>query len=146
MLTRWSQICVENSFLILSLCLLFICIVFFPVLYLYGIYLLVKMRSNVCSLILLLLFTSCSAGEDAGSLIHTFFRIFHSLISPTGDYEDVIRMKDKFIHEKETGLRTDYDPDSLSYFKIFPKYKTTLSPRTQEEIFGSCFKSIKVSK
>ena len=75
-------------------------------------------------------------------MVHTLFKIFHSLILPTGDFGEVKHMKDRFIMEKE--LRTSYDPDSLPYFKIMPKYLTTLPPNTEEDIPGTCFQSVQV--
>jgi hypothetical protein len=85
-------------------------------------------------------------GQDDGDvgMVHTFFKIFHSLISPNGDFEDIIRMKDQFVQEKQ--IKATYDPDSLPYFKIFPKYMTTLAPNTSEDILGTCFESVQVKK
>eukprot|EP00091_Calanus_sinicus_P015432 TRINITY_DN33680_c0_g1_i1.p1 TRINITY_DN33680_c0_g1~~TRINITY_DN33680_c0_g1_i1.p1 ORF type:complete len:120 (-),score=22.21 TRINITY_DN33680_c0_g1_i1:69-428(-) len=92
----------------------------------------------LCRLLFIFLLPA-ALGQDGG-MVHTFFKIFHSLISPHGDFEDIIRMKDQFIQEKQT--KTTYDPDSLPYFKIFPKYMTTLAPGTTEDILGTCFESM----
>ena len=37
-----------------------------------------------------------------------------------------------------------YDPDSLPYFKIFPKYIATLSPGSEISIPDSCWAEAKV--
>ena len=37
-----------------------------------------------------------------------------------------------------------YDPDSLPYFKIFPKYIATLAPGTEASIPDSCWAEAKV--
>ena len=81
------------------------------------------------------------SGQDT-DLLHTFFKIFHSLVSPDGDFEDLIKMKDKFI--REYPYKATYDPDSLPYFKFIPKYLTTLAPNTEEDLTGTCFKSVQV--
>ena len=88
-----------------------------------------------------LLSSSSVAGQD-GDLLHTFFKIFHSLVSPHTEFQDLIRIKDKFIQEYPH--KTNYDPDSLPFFKFIPKYLTTLAPNTEEEITGTCFESVKV--
>ena len=38
-----------------------------------------------------------------------------------------------------------YDPDSLAYFKIIPKYIATLSPGSSVDVPGTCWDSVKVS-
>jgi len=88
-----------------------------------------------------LLSSSSVAGQD-GDLLHTFFKIFHSLVSPHTEFQDLIRIKDKFIQEYPH--KTTYDPDSLPFFKFIPKYLTTLAPNTEEDITGTCFESVKI--
>jgi len=91
--------------------------------------------------LLLCLHISSAYSQDDG-MVHTFFKIFHSLISPNGDFDELVAMKDQFIHEQE--VKSTYDPDSLRYFKIFPKYMTTIAPNTEEDILGTCFDSVKI--
>ena len=91
---------------------------------------------------LLLLLSPASSQEDG--MVLTLFKIFHNLVAPNGDFEDIIRMKEQFVAEKQ--LRHTYDPDSLPYFKIMPKYVTTLAPNTTEDILGTCFGSVQVDQ
>jgi len=80
-------------------------------------------------------------GQDA-DMVYTFFKIFHSLVSPDGDFGEILRMKDDFI--REYPQKSGYDPDSLPYFKFIPKYVATLAPGTEEDIAGTCFEFVKV--
>jgi len=80
------------------------------------------------------------------SFISQFFKIFHSLIpgESSNDFSTVERLKNDYVAQYKLQSSRGYDPDSLAYFKIFPKYITTLSPGSSVDVYETCWDSVKV--
>ena len=81
-------------------------------------------------------------------IIEDFFKIFHSLISPETDFDEsmkiLIRLKDSFLADKRDSPSEEDDLDSLPYFKIMPKFHSTLAPNTETNLEETCFAVAKV--
>ena len=78
-------------------------------------------------------------------IIEDFFKIFHSLISPETDFDELIRLKDSFLADNRDSPSKEDDLDSLPYFKIMPKFHSTLAPNTETNLEETCFGVAKVS-
>ena len=86
--------------------------------------------------------TSVDCGQN--EIIEDFFKIFHSLISPETDFDELIRLKDRFLADNRDSPSKEDDLDSLPYFKIMPKFLSTLAPNSETNLEESCFGVAKV--
>ena len=83
---------------------------------------------------------NCGQNEIIGD----FFKIFHSLISPGTDFDELIRLKDRFLADNRDSPSKEDDLDSLPYFKIMPKFHSTLAPNTETNLEETCYGVAKV--
>ena len=72
-------------------------------------------------------------------IIGDFFKIFHSLIRPGTDFDELIRLKDRFLADNRDSPSKEDDLDSLPYFKIMPKFHSTLAPNTETNLEETCY-------
>ena len=88
-------------------------------------------------ILLLTIGTGVKCGQN--EIIGDFFKIFNSLISPDRHFEELIELKDKFLAERRGSPEQEDDLDSLPYFKIMPKFHSTLAPNTETNLEETCF-------
>ena len=94
--------------------------------------------------ILLVLSLSTAVHCEQNQIIEDFFKIFHSLINPDGDFDELIRLKDSFLADSRDSPPQEDDLDSMPYFKFMPKFVSTLAPNTETNLKETCFGVAKV--
>merc|ERR1712212_794152 len=79
-----------------------------------------------------------------GERVEIFARALHSLIPGHGAWSEVLSLKESYLRLRAE--ESQWDPDTLPYFKFIPKYKFTATPGSEKvPVDGTCFSSAEVT-
>merc|ERR1712212_1079174 len=79
-----------------------------------------------------------------GERIEIFARALHSLIPGHGTWSEVLSLKESYLRLRAE--ESQWDPDTLPYFKFIPKYMLTATPGSENvPVEGTCFQSVDVT-
>ena len=79
------------------------------------------------------------------SLVTEVFKLVNHLAAPGQQWEDLLAAKERYINDRYIAQDRIYDPDSLPYFKIIPKFVGAVAPGAAVEVRGTCWKSARAS-
>merc|ERR1712055_1071688 len=103
-----------------------------------------RMQLNPCLFFFFFFPLAFSSLLLPGERVEIFARALHSLIPGHGPWSEVLQLKDSYLRLRAE--ESQWDPDTLPYFKFIPKYKFTAMPGSEKvPVDGTCFSSAEVT-